>query len=117
MNTLPDALILIFSVLTLASAIAGATAVAANVLYRSVVLDQEIKTRRMLGARRSQIVRMFLAENVIGVAAGVLGAAAILAVGGLALSTGLVAVAALFGGWLAARHAVRRTHSDRRGHF
>jgi hypothetical protein len=104
-------------VLIVVSVIAGATAVAASVLYRSVVLEPEIKTRRMLGARRSQIVRLFLAENVLGIVAGVLGAAAALAVAGMAVSAGLVAVAALFGGWLAARHAVQRTHSDRRGHF
>ena len=100
MNHSPDALIVMFAgVLIVGSVVAAATAVAASVLYRSVVLHEEVATRRMLGARRSQIVRMFLAENLIGIVAGVLGAVVVLrAVDGLILSAALVALAGLFGG-------------------
>ena len=113
-------------VLTILSLFAGGTAIAASVLYRSLSFRKEIVTRRVLGARRSQIARMLLADNVIGVAAGILGGGvAVLivvdqhrshVVGGLILSIAAVAIIGMCGGWLAARHAVRRTDSDRRGH-
>ena len=116
MNHQLAALILICAAaLTILSVVAGATAVAANILYRSTILSREIGTRRVLGARRSQVVRMLLAENVIGIAAGVvLGGIAVLIVVGLSrpsvadvliFSTAAVAATGICGGWLAARHA------------
>jgi predicted lysophospholipase L1 biosynthesis ABC-type transport system permease subunit len=132
MNASLDPFILVSAgVLTIAAVFAGATAVAAHVLYRSVRADRQIATLRVLGARRSQIVRMLLTENVLGIVAGVLGGVAVLIVadqhrvgGGLTLSAALVATAAMCGGWLAARHASKtpfsasglfRTPPDRRG--
>ena len=56
--------------LVLLSIVAAAIAVAGSVLYRSTLLRTEVATRRTLGARRSDIVRMFLSENVLGIAAG-----------------------------------------------
>lgn len=113
MNHQLSALILICAaVLTVLSVMAGGTAVAASILYRSTMLDREIATRRILGARRSQIVRLLLAENVIGIAAGVvLGGIAMLIVvelprpSALIFSAAVVAATAICGGWLAARHA------------
>ena len=119
MNASINAFILVCAgVLTIVSVVAGATAAAASILYRSVLLDKEVAVRRMLGARRSQIVRMLLAENVIGIAVGVLGAGAVVNfVDGFILSAAIVTTTAVCGGWLAARHAVRRTDPDRRGHL
>ena len=111
-------LVLAAGVLTMLSLVAGGVAIAASVLYRSFSLRKEILTRRVQGARRSQIVRMLLADNVIGVAAGVLCGVAVLivveqhrphVVGGLILSVAAVAIIGLCGGWLAGWHAVRRT--------
>jgi ABC-type lipoprotein release transport system permease subunit len=39
-------------------------AVGSNVLHRSVALEREIATRRVLGARRSDIARTFLLESM-----------------------------------------------------
>lgn len=117
--------------------IAGGIAIAASILYRSTLLIRETATLRVLGARRSHVVRMFLSENVLGVLAGVVVgglALAMLAIGerlhswflAVLLSTAaLLILAALGGGWLAARHAARvrfdasglfRTSADTRGH-
>lgn len=115
--------------------IAGGIAIAASVLYRSTLLSQEVATRRILGARRSHIVRMFLSENALGIVTGS-------AAGGLAMvgagelryawfllvlltSAATVAAACGVGGWIAARHAAKtpfsasglfRTSADTRGH-
>jgi putative ABC transport system permease protein len=122
------------AILMLLSLIAAGVAIAGSVLYRSMLLSKELATRRILGARRSHIVRMFLSENVLGMAAGLAaGTLAGLAAGELRHSWFLAAIlssavilvgAGLIGGWLAARHAANvpfsasglfRTSSDTRG--
>lgn len=135
MNTdLVPFVVLCSAVVAVLSLIAGGMAVTASVLYRSTVLSKELATRRVIGARRSHIVRMFLAENVLGIAAGLgVGTLALLAAGELRYpwfltvlltSAALLAVAAFAGGWIAARHASKvpfsksglfRTSSDVRG--
>jgi ABC-type antimicrobial peptide transport system permease subunit len=124
------------AVLALLSLFASAVAVAGCVLYRSTLLRREIATRRVLGARRSHIERMFLSENVLGISAGIgIGILDVLAVGGLHYgwsltlawsSSALLLAAGLIGGWLAGRHAAKvpfgasglfRTSSDTRGHW
>jgi putative ABC transport system permease protein len=129
-----DFIVLSAILLILLSLVAGAVAIASSVLYRSTLLKKEVATRRVLGARRSHIARMFLSENVLGIAAGVVfGSLAMLATGELhrasfltiLLSSAAILVgAAAGGGWLAARHAAKvpfsesglfRTSSDTRG--
>jgi ABC-type antimicrobial peptide transport system permease subunit len=120
-------------VLIIVSAVAAGTAVAASVLHRSALLGKEIATRRILGGRSAHIVCMFLTENVIGIAAGILAGVAVAivveqhhahVVGGLIFSAVVVATIGMCGGWLAARHASKtpfatsglfRTSPDRRG--
>jgi putative ABC transport system permease protein len=121
-------------VLILLSLIAGGVAIAGSVLYRSTLLRKEVATRRVIGARRSHIARMFLTENVLGVAAGIAaGSFAMLVVGAshrdgfLAVvlgSAALLVVAGAVGGWIAGRHAAQvpfsesglfRTSADTRG--
>jgi ABC-type antimicrobial peptide transport system permease subunit len=121
-------------VLVALSLVAGGIALGASILYRSTTLSRELATRRVMGARRSQIARMLLAENMLGIAAGLaVGAVAAMLAGGLRhpwllagllTSIGLVAVAVFSGGWIAARHAAQvpfgksglfRTSSDVRG--
>lgn len=128
-------IVLSAAVLVLLSLIAGGIATAGSVLYRSTLLRKELATRRILGARRSHIARMFLSENVLGVTAGVaVGSLAMLAAGELhhpwflavVLSSAVMLAGAAFaGGWIAARHAAKvpfsesglfRTSSDTRGH-
>ena len=102
------------TVLAVLSVFAAAIAVAGSVLYRSTHLRKEVATRRALGARRSDIARMLLSENVLGIAAGVV-------IGGLALATTsrtvvltsatLLILAALIGGWIAGRYAARMPDS------
>lgn len=120
--------------LTLLSLIAGGAAIAGSVLYRSTLLRKEVATRRVIGARRSHIVCMFLSENVLGVAAGIVaGSLAMLAMeessrdGFVAVVLGsgaLLIVAGAVGGWIAGRHAAKvpfsesglfRTSADTRG--
>jgi ABC-type lipoprotein release transport system permease subunit len=123
------------AVLVLLSLVAGSIAIAASVLYRSTLLRKEVATRRILGARRSHIARMFLSENVLGIAAGIaVSSIAMLAIGesrhssfvpvGL-ISAAMLAAACSMGGWIAGRHASKvpfsesglfRTSSDTRGH-
>lgn len=118
------------AVLVLLSLVSAGVAVAASVLHHSTLRSREVATRRVLGARRSQIARMFLSENVVGIAAGlVIGTLAMLAAGeSRHLSSPavlLVAAAAIAGGWIAGRQAAKvpfsksglfRTGSDTRGH-
>lgn len=120
--------------LLLLSLIAGGAAIAGSVLYRSTLLRKEVATRRVIGARRSHIARMFLSENVLGVAAGIAaGSFTMFAVGEshrgwfLAVvlsSAALLVVAGAVGGWIAGRHAAKvpfsesglfRTSADTRG--
>ena len=122
-------------VLILLSFISSGIAIAARVLYRSTLLRKEIATRRVLGARRSHIARMFLSENVFAIAAGIaIGSIAMLAAGEsrypwfatvVLISAATVAAAGAIGGWIAGRHASKvpfsesglfRTSSDTRGH-
>ncbi|HKS55012.1 MAG TPA: FtsX-like permease family protein [Steroidobacteraceae bacterium] len=124
----------IAAVLILLSLIAGGVAIAGSVLYRSTLLRKEVATRRVIGARRSHIARMFLSENVPGLAAGIVGgggamfiAGAFYRAGFLAVvlgSAALLVVACTVGGWIAGHHAAKvpfsesglfRTSSDTRG--
>lgn len=122
MNTEIDFIALSAAGLILLSLVAGGVSIASSVLYRSTLLKKEIATRRVLGARRSQIARMFLSENMLGLAAGIAG-------GGLALlatveshhawfvavvlsSAAILFGAGLAGGWLAARHAAKVPFSE-----
>jgi ABC-type antimicrobial peptide transport system permease subunit len=123
------------AVLVLVSLIAGAIAIAGSVLCRSTLLRKEVATRRVLGARRSHIARMFLSENVFAIAAGIaIGSIAMLAAGEsrhpwfvtvVLISAAVLAAACTMGGWVAGRHASKvpfsesglfRTSSDTRGH-
>jgi ABC-type antimicrobial peptide transport system permease subunit len=54
-----DFSVLSAAALILLSLVAGGVAIASSVLYRSTLLKKEAATRRVLGARRSQIARMF----------------------------------------------------------
>ena len=133
MNTEIDFIVLSAAGLILLSLVAGGVAIAGSILYRSTLLKKETATRRVLGARRSQITRMFLRENILSLAAGIaFGGLALLATGELhhswfaavVLSAATLVGAAVVGGWLAARHAAKvpfsesglfRTSSDTRG--
>lgn len=76
----------------------------------------------MIGARRSHIVRMFLSENVLGVAAGIIaGSFVMFAVGeshrdgflaAMLSSAALLIVAGAVGGWIAGRHAAKVPFSE-----
>lgn len=124
----------IAGVLILLSLVAVGVAVAGSVLYRSTLLRKEVATRRVIGARRSHIVCMFLSENVLGVAAGIVaGSLTMFAVGeshrdwllaALLGSAALLIIASAVGGWIAGRHAAKvpfsesglfRTSADTRG--
>lgn len=94
----------------------AALAVGAYVLYRSVVLRREIATRRVLGARRKDIVRMLLLESAgpiaIGLIAGSLLALLLIGPSPMRLISRSVFVGAIVigccgavGGWLTARYA------------
>lgn len=120
MNTaLGSFVVLSAGVLAVLSIFAAAIAVAGSVLYRSTVMHKEVATRRALGARRSDIARMFLSDNVLGIVAGVvIGGSALLAVGCMIVisSATLLIVAGVIGGWAAGRHAADMSVS-RRGRF
>jgi hypothetical protein len=92
--------------------LASGLTIASSVLQRSTQLAREVATRRILGARRSDIVALFLLENLPGYAMGVaVGGLALLAAGALldlvslSVSVALVTCATVVGGLLAARHA------------
>ena len=97
--------------------IASALTIASSVIHRSTLLSKEVATRRILGARRSDIVAMFLLENLPGVAIGVVvGSLVLLAAGALLELTSLISLlssaalltcATVVGGWVAGRHAAR----------
>jgi putative ABC transport system permease protein len=133
MNSEIDFVALSAAVLLVLSLVAAGVALAGSILYRSMLLKKEAATRRVLGARRSHITRMFLSENLLGLAAGIaVGSLALFAAGALHQrwfavvfsSAAILVGAALAGGWLAARHAAKvpfsesglfRTTSDTRG--
>jgi putative ABC transport system permease protein len=135
MNSEMDSFVVVSAVvLVLLSLVASGIAIAGSVLYRSTLLRKEVATRRVLGARRSHIARMFLSENVLGLAAGIAaGILAMLVIGEsqrawfLAIVLGCAAmlvIAGLVGGWIAGRHASKvpfsesglfQTSSDTRG--
>jgi ABC-type antimicrobial peptide transport system permease subunit len=135
MNTEIGSFIVVSAVvLIVLSLIAGGAAIAGSVLYRSTLLRKEVATRRVIGARRSHIARMFLSENVLGVAAGIFaGSFVMFAVGeahrhgflaAVLSSAALLTVAGAVGGWIAGRHAAKipfsesglfRTSADTRG--
>ena len=113
----------------------AALATGTNVFYRSVLLEKEIATRRVLGARRSHIVAMFLLESMTGVSIGILFGAVVVALtclfipatpplATMLISIVLLACAGAIGGWVSARHAANtpfsksglfRAGSDKRG--
>jgi hypothetical protein len=125
------------SALVLLLLLTVAIAVGAYVHYRSIVLQREIATRRVLGARRAAIVRMFLLEStgsiLVGILLGSLLVPFVVALSDASLSArnllvGLAAVAlsGAAGGWLAARHASKTPFSksglfrgapDKRGEY
>jgi putative ABC transport system permease protein len=131
----PDGLMLIcLGILVLLCLIAGGTAIAASVVHRSTQLAKEVATRRILGARRSHIIEMFLLENLAGIMLGILaGSLVLLSAGTLLDLTSLVSLlygaalltcAGLIGGWIAGRRAAKTPFSksglfhstpDRRG--
>jgi ABC-type antimicrobial peptide transport system permease subunit len=120
-SALSSFVVLSAAVLGLLSIVAAGVAVAASVLCRSALIRKELATRRALGARRSNIVRMFLSENVLGVAAGIaIGSLALLAVDSswtvILNSANLLGMAGLLGGWIAGRHAANSPVS-RSGRF
>jgi ABC-type antimicrobial peptide transport system permease subunit len=105
--------------------LAVALAMGTNVLYRSVLLQREIATRRVLGARRSHIVAMFLLESIPGVSIGILFGAAAVVLGAvifsdpfsltsILISTVMLLCSGAVGGWLAARHASKHSLSQER---
>ena len=120
MNTaLVSFVVLSAAVLAVLSVFAAAIAVAGSVLYRSTVTHEEVAMRRALGARRSDIARMFMNENVLGIAAGVvIGSGALLATGWMIVisSAMLVVVASAVGSWAAGHHAANMSVS-RSGRF
>ena len=118
MNYAADSLLVlgVSSALVLLLLLTVAVAVGGYVFYRSVVLQREIATRRVLGARRAAIVRMLLLEStgsiLVGLLLGSLLVLLFVAFSDVSLSPwnlliGLAAVAfsGAIGGWLAARHA------------
>lgn len=134
MTTEIDFIVLSAAALILLSLVAGGVAIAGSVLYRSMLLKKEVATRKVLGARRSHIARMFLSENVLGLAAGItVSGLAMFAAGesrqawfaAVVLSSAAILVGTcLAGSWLAARHAAKvpfsesglfRTSADTRG--
>lgn len=123
------------ALLVMLSLIGGGIAIAASVLYQSTLLRKELATRKVLGARRSHIARMFLSKNVLGITMGIaVGTLAMLAIGEsrhpwflavLLSSAAMLTGAGIAGCWIAARHAAKvpfsesglfRTSSDTRGH-
>jgi putative ABC transport system permease protein len=127
-------MIVCLGILVLLCLIAGGMTIAASVIHRSTRLAREIATRRVLGARRSHIVEMFLLENLAGIMLGILaGSVGLLFAGtlpdlsswvGLLCSAAVLTCAGLIGGWISGRHAAKTPFStsglfhcaaDRRG--
>ena len=108
----PDRLMIVcLGILVLLCLIAGGMTIAASVIHRSTQLAREIATRRVLGARRSHIVEMFLLENLAGIMLGIL---VVFFTGtlpdlsswvGLLCSAAVLTCAGLIGGWISGRHA------------
>lgn len=136
MNTAIDSFIVLLAVVLGSLALmAGGIAIAGSVLRRSTLLSKEVATRRILGARRPHIVRMFLSENTLGIVAGIAAGSLVMMATGelhrswfwavLLSSATVVTGTGLAGGWIAGRHAAKipfgksglfRTSSDTRGH-
>ena len=125
-------MIISLGILVFLCLIAGGMTIAASLIHRSTRLAREVATRRVLGARRSHIVEMFLLENLAGIMLGlVAGSLFLLAAGtlpdlsswvGLLCSAAVLACAGLIGGWISGRHAAKTPfsksglfHSDRGG--
>jgi putative ABC transport system permease protein len=127
-------MIVCLGILVLLCLIASGMTLAASVIHRSNQLAREVATRRVLGARRSQIVAMFLLENLAGIMLGLLaGSLVLLSTGtlsdlsswvGLSCSAALLTCAGLIGGWISGRQAAKTSFSksglfhcapDRRG--
>ena len=120
-DAIDSAMVVCLGVLILACLMAGGTAIASVVIYRSTQLAKEVATRRVLGARRSDIVGMFLLESLPGMLVGVIvGSLALLSTGalfdlsgwvGLSYSAALLTGAGIVCGWMAARHAAKTPFS------
>ena len=127
-------MIVCLGILVLLCLIAGGMTIAASVIHRSTQLAREIATRRVLGARRSHIVEMFLLENLSGIMLGILaGSLLLLSAGtlrdlsswvGVLCSAAVLTCAGLIGGWISGRHAANtplsksglfRSAPDKRG--
>lgn len=127
-------MIVCLGILVLLCLIAGGMTIAASVMHRSTQLAREVATRRVLGARRSQIVEMFLLENLAGIMLGILaGSLVLFSAGrlsdlsswvGLLCSAAVLTCAGLIGAWISGRHAAKTSFSksglfhsapDRRG--
>ena len=114
-------MIICLGILVLLCLIAGGIAIAASVIHRSTQLAREVATRRVLGARRSHIVAMFLLENLPGIVVGTLaGSLLLLSAGtlrdlsslvGLLCSAAVLTCAGLIGGWISGRHAAKTSFS------
>jgi ABC-type antimicrobial peptide transport system permease subunit len=114
-------MILCLGILLLLCLIAGGMTIAASVIHRSTQLATEVATRRVLGARRSQIVEMFLLENLAGIVLGLIaGSLLLLSAGtlhdlsswvGLSCSAAVLTCAGLIGGWISGRYAAKTPFS------
>jgi ABC-type antimicrobial peptide transport system permease subunit len=104
-------------ILVLLCLIASGTTIAASVIHRSTQLAREVATRRILGARRSHIVEMFLLENLAGIVLGILGGSLVLfsagalpdlsSLVGVLYSAAVLTCAGLIGGWISGRYAAK----------
>jgi putative ABC transport system permease protein len=114
-------MIVCLGMLILLCLIAGGMTIAASVVHRSTLLAREVATRRVLGARRSHIVAMFLLENLPGIMLGILaGSLLLLSAGtlrdlsswvGVLCSAAALTCAGLIGGWISGRHAAKTSFS------
>jgi ABC-type antimicrobial peptide transport system permease subunit len=114
-------MIICLGILVLLCLVAGGMTIAASVIHRSTQRAREVATRRVLGARRAQIVEMFLLENLAGIVLGLLaGSLLLLCAGtlhdlpslvGLLCSTAVLTCAGLIGGWISGRSAAETPFS------
>jgi predicted lysophospholipase L1 biosynthesis ABC-type transport system permease subunit len=114
-------MVISLAVLLLLCLIGAGAAIAASVIHRSTQLAREVATRRILGARRSHIVQMFVLDNLIAILVGSLAGGSVLLVIGtwpdlpaaksLLSSIVLVICAGVAGGWMAGRYAARTPFS------